>query len=557
MTNPKSSDADPAEINSDLGAHNVTDFGPESLLESPVTDEEFVERSKRLRQHFGVPSESCHSKQLGLQRFRTAEKLKLPKLKTLTEQILNPFGDPWASKKRQKNRFIPVITSSAAEFLRRERGALADPLASDPSFPSPLTRDFSRYAKSQASVFHYDETLARLAPDMKRYQQVKTLYAEHRIPKRFIGYAVLNYDDHTLFPKGTPLPEHFYMHLPESSQRPEDRLNFTDGSTLIASGHVFDIRKPDVRKALVDAVERAMVQNELDAVLIDYAVRRYAFGSPELLDELPKEWFQEFQEHQFKLVCELYERLKSSGKLLFLNGVMLDSIIVTEPKLINLFIKHCDGMMWEQPFRWEWRDYQNGEIDYYERLQSFFDLCAYYKRRLIVKTGTYRFHATEDIESGWNKRFVKTNYGIEEHLALYNTAFFLLYYNRHFSNLMHSHPTEVWDVFTSQAHFKFWDIPIGEALSSRIEYGRHVHYREFENAFVFVNNTLKPFRISAKRKCPVTGHRLPHIKLRPFSGRIWIKPSGRVNEMKRSIGSVLQPRRRLQALLGGPTKDDE
>lgn len=499
---------------------------------------------------FGINNETCSAEELGLSRFTSPQKIFAGDKKSSAEKILNPFGDPWSTRKPLKNPFIPTMTSSSIAFTKRERGEAANPLHDNPEQSTKGNAHYKRYADNALSDYHYDETLARLAPEMSLFKSVKKQFHQAGIEKKFIGYTVLNYNDHHLFPKNTDLPEWFYVHKPGDSTKPEDRLHFKDGSTLIASGEVFDIRNPRVRDALCKAVREAMETNGVDGVLVDYAVRRYAFGAPGLIFDLPGSWFTEFQENQHQLIRQLYHELNQCGKKLYLNGVMLDSITVTKPELINLFIKYCDGMMWEQPFRWEWRDYNNDEDDYYNRLEKFFDLAAFYKRRLIVKIGSYRYHATEDIDPSWNTRFTNTDYGVERHLAKYNTCFFLLFYNRHFSRLLYTHPTELWDIFTSEAYFRFWDINIGESLGPRLEYSRHVHLREFQNAVVFVNNTLEPVTISPRNRPEGLQGALPSLNLEPLSGEIWVRPLSRLVQSCKDFGSIMQPRRRLKALLG-------
>lgn len=472
----------------------------------------------------GVIGESCSQKILGLDRFRSPTKLYRPGNKSPTEQLLNPFGDPWASR-RARNRYIPTMTGSVASLLLQERGPRHLPLAEGRFGATRSILAYRNYSEKSVSAFHYDETVTKISPSMPDFQDMKQRFAAHGLSKRYIGYAVLNFDDGLLFPKKDELPEHFYLHRTGSPGLRADRLTFKDASTLIASGNVFDIRRPEVRTALCDRVVKCMVENGVEGVLVDYAVRRYGFGAPGMMDEMPEGWFESFQDYQFSLMTELYEKLDAAGLLLFLNGVMLDSIRVTEPDLINAYLKHCHGMFWEQPFRWEWRDYQNGLEDYYQRLDRFFALIVARKKLLVVKCGTYRFHATEDILPSWTERYQMTDYGIERHLASYLTCLFLLFYTRYWHVLYYTHPTDLYDIFCSEPFFDVWDAEIGDALTGRIEYSKHVQIREFENALVFVNNTLKPVVISPRLTPNGVKTKLPRLTLAPLSGRIWIKPS--------------------------------
>jgi hypothetical protein len=496
---------------------------------------------KEIRPSYGVESETCSSKMLGLSRFQSDEKFYRRSEKSETEALLNPFGDPWSARK-PRNRFISTMTGSLLGYTRKQRGAFADPLCSDPDSPLPVSKAYKNYSSHSTSDFHYDETICRLAREMPAFHAMRDQFKQHGIQKRFIGYAVLNYDDHFLFSKPSGLPEDFYMHKPEESRRPEDRIKFRDGTTLVASGDVFDIRKTEVRSRLCDIVAATMDEHDVDGVLVDYAVRRFAFGAPGLIEDLPADWFENFQKNQHRMIAELYEKVSARGRLLFLNGVMLDSITVTKPELINLYLKVCHGMFWEQPFRWEWRTFHNGEQDYYQRLEQFFRLAEYYKKFLIVKCGTYRFHATEDIDTSWTSRFIKTDHGIERHLAAYLSCFYLLFQNRHYSRLYYTHPTELFDIFASEPFFDIWDKDIGEPLTGRIEYSPHVQVREFERAIVFVNNTLKSVRISPRLTPGGISRRLPRKILPPLSGTIWIKTEARASILMRLLKAHIRKR---------------
>lgn len=499
------------------------------------------ERTPRKRPQYGVTSEACSAAELGLDRFASEERFYQPEEKSDYERLLNPFGDKWAARKR-KNRFIPTMTGSLTRLLERHDGPEVSPLT-EPSQHEDAGA-YAQFLKRAASDLHYDETIGHLRPDMARLKRVKAEFQAAGVKKKFIGYTVVNFDNNLLMPKSENLPESFYLHSPEASQRPEDRLWFSPGASLVDGGHVFDTRKAEVRSAICQAILRRLIDNDVDGVLIDYAVRPFAFGAPQLIDVMPRPWFDTFQEVQLRLVEELYETLKPYNKLLFLNGVMLDSITVTDPRLVRLFAKHCDGMMWEQPFRWEWRTFDNGDADYYDRLEQFFDIFAHLGKKLIVKAGSYRFHATEHIEPSWNARFKKTNYGVERHLAKYNTCFFLIFFNRFFSILFLTHPTKLKDIYASEAYFDFWDCEIGEALGAGRRLSRDVMAREFEHAVVFVNNTLEPFEVSPALTPEGFSSAVPKITLAPLSGEIWIKPGVRILH----ASPALAMRRSLQQL---------
>lgn len=133
-------------------------------------------------------------------------------------------------------------------------------------------------------------------------------------------------------------------------------MRFPDPSGLDAGGDVFDIRQADVREMIVDAVEHCMMANDVEAVLIDYAVRRYAFGLPSLANVVPEGWVDAFQESQIPLRRLLCNRLCKSDREVLLNGVMLDSVTVTEPEMVIGHLNDSAGIVWEQPFRSEWRN---------------------------------------------------------------------------------------------------------------------------------------------------------------------------------------------------------
>lgn len=467
---------------------------------------------------YGIETESCSGKDLKLRQFRSRKKLYREDEKTESEILLNPFGDPWVTRLAH-NYFIPTMTGSLTGYMKEQVGKVSQPLRGQPE----VTHAYTRYSGFASRNYHYDENICRLSMDMPRFKEMREMFKRKGLTKKFIGYAVMNYDDHNLFGKHSGLPEEYYVHKPEDSRNPEDRLKFVEGDALLAYGHVFDIRNPEVRTTLCNRIVEAMEANDVDAVLIDYAVRRYGFGAPGLVHDMPKDWFINFQDFQFLLFKELSALVRSKGKILFLNGTMLDSILVTEPLMVREYLKHCHGMFWEQPFRWEWRNYEKDGEDYYERLQRFFDVSHDFKRQLIVKSGTYRFHGTEDIIKGWTSRFKITNYGIERHLVEYLTCFFMLYANRYYDTLYHTHPTELFDIYSSEAYFDIWSKQIGDPLTRRVPYSKHVHLREFENGFVCLNNTLEPVTIDPAVVQDHFSTPLPARTLEPLSGTIIMK----------------------------------
>lgn len=512
--------------------HTVPASGISASLTEAEKQSAAFQRQKSRMAAVGIQTESCDGRKLGLSRFSSRSKIAFKDYKSNIEQIYNPFGDPWASR-RSQNRFIPVATSSCRRFSREELGRRGDTLSCN---DVKTRKDYINYASRAGSAYHYDETAGRLNADMKPARELKRLFTENGINKKIIGYTVLNYNDGTLFSPSDPLPEEFFLHYPEHSREPKDRLKFVDGGTLIASGDVFDIREPKVRTRIVGAVIKRMIEGELDALLVDYAARRYAFGLPTLIDKLPQDWTTAFQEHQHSLMGELYRKIKASGKELLLNGMMLDSIVVTEPTMIQLFAKVCDGLFWEQPFRWEWRDYDKDGVDYYQRIEQFLNVAKLFKKKVFFKIGSYRYHGTEDVAPSWKARFKQTNWGIERHLAEHLTCMFLLFANRHYHTLIYTQPTEIYDIFCSEAYFGFWDKNIGEPVSDRKELSKHVHMRVFERGLVLVNNTLK----AATVKVPIPEHwggtRTMRVKLKPLSGHFHMREStDRFDGLRRAI----------------------
>jgi hypothetical protein len=491
----------------------------------------------------GVPNESCSAEMLGLARFASAQKFFASDQKSPTERVLNPFGDPWASRKR--NPYISVMTGSCRGILRRKAPVVPHPVDSD----GAALADYANYARLASSTFHYDETDGRLMPNMPRFRDMKTAFRAAGLKRtKFIAYTVANFDDGLLFARDSGVPESAYVHFPETSVDPADRLHFYEAPPLDAGGFVFDIRKPEVREMIALAIAKAMSENDVDAVLIDYAVRAYAFGLPSLIDTLPEDWIDSFQHNQRKLLQRIHAAVRGVGKQLFLNGMMLDGLAVTEPGLIAVYGKCADGVFWEQPFRWEWRGYSHAGADYYQRLGQFFDVMFGLRKQLIVKIGTYRFHATEDIEHSWTARFGATDHGIERHLASYFTAFFLLYGDRRWSHLFYTHPTELADIFSSEAYFQIWDQDLGEPISTRIEISPHVHMRAFQKGVVFVNNTLEPARLSEGQKPAAYKDEYPSLELAPLSGTFWRYKDGRPRSVPIRLRELLRPRRRLMAL---------
>lgn len=470
---------------------------------------------KRTNSDVGVTSDSCSAEMLGLQRFSKPEGVYDARLKLPLEFALNPFGDAW-QRCEAVNPSISVASSGLLGMLQQSDPGFEALFEIDGGLPEEL-EDFIGFWGRCSSPYYYDESIARLAPSMPRFRSFKRRFSKWGINKRYIGYCVVNFDDGMLFPKSAPAPEWAYVHLPEDSNEPADRVVFVDSSALEASGPVFDIRKVEVRSLLAAAVSGAMERNDVDAVLIDYAVRVYAF--PDSANHsMPDGWFESYQENQLALLKAVYGEVSETGRELFLNGVMLDGIGATEISLVRLFLKAADGMFWEQPFRWEWRSYHDGERDYYDQLDEVFELFRFWSKRLFVKAGSYRFHASEDIEPDWRSRFWRTDSGIERHLADYFLCMFLVFQRSALTSYVYSHPVELHDVFASLAYFGSYSEQIGRALGDRIALREHVFLREYEDGYVFVNNTLEPFSLrSGRRGLPIG---LAFRTLAPLSGLI-------------------------------------
>ena len=475
---------------------------------------------RRRASDVNLKSESCWGELLSLERFSCSPKLFRARDKGPIERLLNPFGDLWSDRKR--NPHIPVMTASCLANWRIRRPAVDGLLKGNLNPTHPETETYRTFLHLASSPYHYDETVTKIAVDMPAFREMKADFERLVLRKKFIGYAVLNFHEGQLFREDPP--EWAYLHAPRSSMNRADRIRFKDSSTLIASGDVFDVSKPEVRSFLAGVLRDCMVENDVDAVLIDYAVRPYAFGMPSLIDILPEEWVDAFQENQIALMEEVHAELRAHGKELLLNGLMLEGIVPTEISHVRPFIKCCDGMFWEQPFRFEWRDYHDGDSNYYERLQEFFDLVYGLRKKLFVKQGTYRFHATEDIEPSWHARFAYTDSGIERHLVEYLTCFYLLYSDAHRSTLLYTHPVEAGDIFASEAMFKIWNTDTGWPLGGRMALHNHIHMRAFEKGIVFVNCQLKPARISDKLRPSGFDRALPRIELQPLSGIFWPYP---------------------------------
>lgn len=475
---------------------------------------------RRRASDVNLKSESCSWDLLSLDRFSRAPKLYRAREKGPLERLLNPFGDLWSDRKR--NSDIRVMTASCLANWRARRSAVAGLLKGNLGPSHPETETYRKFLHLASSPYHYDETVTKVAVDMPAFHEMRADFKRLGLKKKFIGYAVLNFHEGSLFREEPP--EWAYLHSPRSSLVRADRIRFKEASTLVASGDVFDISKPEVRSMLARVLRDRMVENDVEAVLIDYAVRPYTFGMPSLREVLPKDWVDEFQEYQIALMAEVHHELRTHGRELFLNGLMLDGIVTTELSHVRPFIKHCDGIFWEQPFRFEWRDYHDGDSDYYERLQLFFDAVYDMKKHLFVKQGTYRFHATEDLDPNWNTRFAYTDAGVERHLVEFLTCCYLLYAHRHRSTLLYTHPVEAGDIFASEAMFNIWNTDTGAPLQARMALHSHIHMRAFENGIAFVNFQLKPVRISNKLRPAGFDGQLPKLELAPLSGVFWRYP---------------------------------
>ena len=403
------------------------------------------------------------------------------------ERLVNPFGDPWASRSRT-NPSIPVATSSLFRFYTD--GQFGTDRFEGGEFR--LSRDFVRYHRHASSPYHYDESIAKLADRMPLFRSVRRAFEAAGLKKRFIGYTTLNFAESDDMPGYAEAPESYFVHRKDAAPSPESRLTFSQDGALVTRGHVFDIRQPEVHAYLANRLTAAMVANDVDAVLIDYAASQWAFGSRDGFD-YPEDWFPHFEENQHALLSTVTAAANAKGKQIFCNGVTLEGLYETAPEKTALFASACNGAFWEQPFRAEWRDVEEDPAAYYDRLDRFFDIARARNLTFIVKQGTYRFTGTETDRPGWNWRYPLTSVERERRLMRYLLAFYLLYTLGERTPLIYTHPVAPFDIFTSEAYFAAFDTDIGAARGERQRLADHIYARVFERGVAVMNNSDAPF----------------------------------------------------------------
>lgn len=328
---------------------------------------------------------------------------------------------------------------------------------------------------------------------MPEFRRLRAAFDAAQVPKRFVGYSTVNFAESTTMPGYRNAPETFFVHRRGMPRTRENRLVFVDDGELVAHGHVFDIRDPACREHLAQSITRAMVDNGVDAVLLDYAAGHYSFDSNNAFD-YPDGWHQRFEENQTELLTLITDTANRAGKEVFCNGMTLDGLYSTAVAKADLHMSACNGLFWEQPFRREWRDRSDDPDTYYDRLDRFFEIAQRRDKLVFVKQGTYRVHGSETEEPGWTWRYPRTSRATERRLAEYFLAFHLLYADPKLTHLIYTHPVELYDVFASEAHFEVFDVDVGVALGPRRKLTDHVFARQYSKALIVLNNSDERFR---------------------------------------------------------------
>lgn len=425
------------------------------------------------------------------------------------EQIVNPFGDPWASR-FQANPSIPVATSSLLALFSRgnlvETGRINDQRLH-------MSRDFVNYHQHASSPYHYDESVAKISEDMPSFRQMRKAFLDAGLTKKFIGYSTVNFAESERMAGYRDAPERFFLHYKGMPETRENRIVFRDKGE---SGDVYDIRLPECREYLAQALTKAMVINNVDAVLLDYSASEHAFGSI-TSSYYPDDWFPIFEEIQYAMLGKVTQVANSKGKEVFCNGVTLDGLYITSPEKTDLFVEACNGAFWEQPFRDEWRDVGPDPNAYYDRLEKFFAIGRRRDRKFFIKQGTYRYTGIESDAPGWNWRFAKTSYEKERRLAEYLLAFYLLYSAGELTPLIYTHPVIPNDIFASEAYFSIFDLDVGMPLAKSHKLADHVYCRLFSKAIVVLNNSDDIYRGAILEGSQLSGKT---VSLPPQSGKI-------------------------------------
>lgn len=409
--------------------------------------------------------------------------------KSEIEKLANPFGDPWGSRSAP-NPSIPLATSSLLHiYLREPYKKFA---RFDDKFNLQMPRAFVRYMRNASSPYHYDETIAQLSPQMLLFRKVREVFEREGVMKTFIGYTTVNFAESSVMPGYEEADERFFIHKRGMPPTRENRVQHQEFGEMDTAGDVFDIRNPEFHTYISEKLVDAMVANNVDIVLVDYAASQYVYGA-KWQHLFPEGWAKQFEEHQYALLSTLTQHANSRGKRIFCNGMTLDGIYVTQRAKARLYLDACNGICWEQPFRLEWRDEAQDPEAYYKLLDDFFSLATELNKPILVKQGTYRMIGDENAAPGWNWRFKKTSAERERQYVNYFLPFYLLYMQGDLTPLMYTHPTEMSDVFASEAYFQEFDQDVGTPLGLRQRLADHVHYRHFTKAVVVLNNRDEPF----------------------------------------------------------------
>lgn len=471
-----------------------------------------------------------NSTQINNQTFR------LQNPKSELEMYFNPFGENWMNK-----RFVnPDIPVTVFGMYDRTKGSNIDRSEREKQFnrflPEYFTADpWNVYPKPDVDYyldlrFGQDELIKKATVDLafvsggngRGANTLRTVMPVQKIINREIkeinpklkigGSYVMNMVE---IPDlvGYDLPEWGFVHRNGTDPTKKENRLVADPDTY---RYIIDVTIPEVQEHIASEIAKAMTQNGLDAVFIDYS--GYPVP-PKLLNNEPSTGYpQYYRDNYFNGILQSLGKIKQKldplGKEVLFNPIQPDALDEKRLTEVKQLLAVTHGTYWEDPFKvgtLESRQAAGSSDQHFDMLQKFFDAAV--GKRLTIETNTFGSLSTvKDINflgcqpmfrceyqkaleqfgyNGWLKE--------EQRIARMNLGLFLLFmtdpkynYLRQFS-LMEEVSYEHSEDFHAD-----WDLRIGTPQGKRIKIASGIHKRDFAKGQVWVNYSDNPYTITSQ-----------------------------------------------------------
>ncbi len=435
---------------------------------------------------------------------KAADKSKSP-----LEEVLNPFGDPWSLKKAT-NPNIPIALGACFNrFGRISKGNLN------------LSPEEEGFISKLNHPFIYFDQCPVIEDDSPKYRIISNKLKSINPDVKIIGYYIINFIERSFAAGVSRFKEEWYIHKKGLPITKENRLKIGQEAYLL------DVTNHDYQLFVANALANAMEKNLIDGVLIDGSGQTIPLTpSNGTKNDFPDYYVANYKEGMITTLGEIKKALTPKKKLVFYNPLTPEGPYNQTIDLTKWFLSNTDGVMWEEPFRDDWRDVADKPSDYYySRITEFLNLATSMNKYILIVQNTHLNQPPYNNLSpcsSWHCAFKSTNKNLERKYARYYLSFYLNFFVGDKTPLLYYTPTQSWDIFSSETFFTDWDTQIGKPKGISKKIKDHIYRRVFENAEVWLNNSDQPYQINLEKSLTdLEGIKATQFIIQPKSGMIY------------------------------------